>query len=164
VLQEYRQAARLSQLKLADDADVDRTYLRKLEEGKSLPSLEIQFRLTFALDADIAEMEVRTGSLAAVASTLDRPRRLPRAEQRIALGEDTCPQCQAIYCLHAHRLEVRGRGKFRCVFCKYEMSSWRATTTFLYTIKQPPRNWVDKSFHARQAQVPRRGGRKSGGK
>ncbi len=140
VLREYRNAARLSQQKLATEAEIDRKYLYQLEQGLSLPTLEMLFRLARALNVEISEIVDRTGSLITAASSREWPRAVPTAG-RIPLGEDACPGCKAVYRLHARRLSVRERRKFKCAFCEREISAWSGTTAFLYGILRPPKNW-----------------------
>ncbi len=50
VLRNYRTKAGLSQEKLAEFADLDRTYISLLERGLRQPSLNIVFSLSKALD------------------------------------------------------------------------------------------------------------------
>ena len=145
VLREYRQAANWSIEKLASEADVDRTYLGRVEQGSSLPTSDIQFRLIGALiralGVDTAEIMGKTGSLVFRDSPRERPPTVSNTE-RIPLGEDTCPRCKATYTLHARRLSAPERRKFKCAFCKHEISAWSGTTILLYGILRPPKNWA----------------------
>lgn len=49
VLKQLREDKRITQEKLAELAEVDRTYIYRLETGKRSPSLSIVFRLADAL-------------------------------------------------------------------------------------------------------------------
>ncbi len=49
-IQHYRHLAKLSQEELADMVGVSDTYIRKLEAGDRLPSLNVVMRLASALD------------------------------------------------------------------------------------------------------------------
>ena len=55
-LRRLRHAKGISQEDLAYDADVNRTYLSKLEKGVSYPGLEIIVKLANALDVEPAEL------------------------------------------------------------------------------------------------------------
>jgi transcriptional regulator with XRE-family HTH domain len=48
-LKEFRQAKKISQERLADLCDLDRTYISLLERGKRNPSIEIVFSLAKGL-------------------------------------------------------------------------------------------------------------------
>lgn len=137
VLRKYRQAANLSIEKLAAEANVDRTYLGDVEQGSSLPTLDIQFRLFGALGVDPGEFMGKVGSSVFPHLSRVRPQTVSNTEQ-IPLGEDNCPNCKAIYTLHARRQSAAERGKFKCAFCRREISSWSGTTVLLYEILRPP--------------------------
>lgn len=49
-IQHYRHLAKLSQEQLADKVDASDTYIRKLEAGARLPSLDMLLRLSKALN------------------------------------------------------------------------------------------------------------------
>ncbi len=49
-IQYYRHLAKLSQEQLADMIDVSDTYIRKLEAGERLPSLDMLLKLSIALN------------------------------------------------------------------------------------------------------------------
>jgi transcriptional regulator with XRE-family HTH domain len=53
---EWLHAKRISQEDLAYEADVNRTYLSKLEKGVSYPGLEIIAKLADALEVEPAEL------------------------------------------------------------------------------------------------------------
>jgi transcriptional regulator with XRE-family HTH domain len=55
-LRRYRHAKGISQEDLAYEADVNRTYLSKLEKGVSYPGLEIIAKLADALEVEPAEL------------------------------------------------------------------------------------------------------------
>jgi XRE family transcriptional regulator, regulator of sulfur utilization len=75
LLKEYRAKARLSVQKLATESEVDRKYIYQLEKGSSVPTLEIIFRLTNALELDSTEIVAKTQSRVARALRQGRPRR-----------------------------------------------------------------------------------------
>ena len=52
----YRQQAGLSQVLLAQKAEISKSYMSRIEasEGETLPSLQILFKLADALDCPIA--------------------------------------------------------------------------------------------------------------
>jgi transcriptional regulator with XRE-family HTH domain len=58
-LRRLRHAKGISQEDLAYEADVNRTYLSKLEKGVSYPGLEIIAKLANALDVEPAELLLR---------------------------------------------------------------------------------------------------------
>ena len=58
-LRRLRHAKGISQEDLAYEADVNRTYLSKLEKGVSYPGLEIIAKLANALDVEPAELLFR---------------------------------------------------------------------------------------------------------
>ena len=55
-LRRLRHKARLSQEELADRADINRTYISKLETGATYAGLEIIGKLAEVLEAEPAEM------------------------------------------------------------------------------------------------------------
>ncbi len=55
-IRDARQRRRLSQGELADRADINRTYLSQLENGRSSPTLEVLERIARALDVETAEL------------------------------------------------------------------------------------------------------------
>ena len=55
-LRRFRHAKGISQEDLAYEADVNRTYLSKLEKGVSYPGLEIIAKLADALEVEPAEL------------------------------------------------------------------------------------------------------------
>jgi len=55
-LRRLRHAKRLSQEQLAYDADVNRTYVSKLERGAAYPGLEIIGKLAVVLEVEPAEL------------------------------------------------------------------------------------------------------------
>jgi transcriptional regulator with XRE-family HTH domain len=59
-LRRLRHAKGISQEDLAYDADVNRTYLSKLEKGVSYPGLEIIAKLANALDVEPADLLIRS--------------------------------------------------------------------------------------------------------
>lgn len=59
----------LSQEELAHRAGVNRTYVAKLELAKNQPTLQILYKLAFALDVDLSQF---------VRSLLDRVERISR--------------------------------------------------------------------------------------
>jgi transcriptional regulator with XRE-family HTH domain len=58
-LRRFRHAKGISQEDLAYEADVNRTYLSKLEKGVSYPGLEIIAKLADALGVEPAELLMR---------------------------------------------------------------------------------------------------------
>jgi len=50
ILREYRKRANLSQEKLAQESDLDRTYISLLERGLRQPSITTVFQLSAALN------------------------------------------------------------------------------------------------------------------
>jgi transcriptional regulator with XRE-family HTH domain len=58
-LRRFRHAKGISQEDLAYEADVNRTYLSKLEKGVSYPGLEIVAKLADALEVEPAELLMR---------------------------------------------------------------------------------------------------------
>jgi transcriptional regulator with XRE-family HTH domain len=124
---------------LAFAAKRDRKFIWALEKGRQQPSLETQLLLALAIGIKAAEMLDRTEMLAIPASVRERIARNGAA--LIPLGEETCPGCKAVYTLHARRLTARERRKFKCTFCKHQLSSWAGTTTFIYAAKHPPKSW-----------------------
>jgi transcriptional regulator with XRE-family HTH domain len=140
VVRKYREGANWSIEKLASEANVDRSYLGDVERGGPLPTLDIQFRLIGALGADTGELMGKMGTLVFRNFPRERPRSVPSTE-RIPLGEDTCPKCKATYTLHACRLSAPERRKFKCAFCKREISTSSGTTVLLYDILRPPKTW-----------------------
>jgi transcriptional regulator with XRE-family HTH domain len=55
-LRRFRHAKGVSQEDLAYEADVNRTYVSKLEKGVSYPGLEIIAKLANALGVELAEL------------------------------------------------------------------------------------------------------------
>jgi transcriptional regulator with XRE-family HTH domain len=55
-LRKLRHAKGLSQEELAHEADVNRSYMSELEQGRSYPGLEIIGKLAAVLDVDPAEL------------------------------------------------------------------------------------------------------------
>ena len=138
VLKECRKTARLSQEKLADAAGRDRKFIWALEKGQQQPTLDTQLRLARVLGIKAGEMVDRTERLAIPASVRERIAR--NSVALIPLGDETCPACKAVYTLHARRLTARERRKFKCTFCKHQLSSWLGTTTFIYAVKHLPKS------------------------
>ncbi len=137
ILREQRNAAGLSQEKLALEAGRDRRYISQLENGLKQPTLETLFRVSRVLKVVSTVMVERTQSLTDHAPP--RPRRPQlRTVFTIELGEETCPGCKAVYTLQARRLVLREKGRFRCGFCKHQISTWAGTTSLVYTILHPP--------------------------
>jgi len=64
VLLKSRKAAKMSQETLANEAEVNLSYVQGLEKGTSTPSLEIFLRLTRALNLNSGEVMSRTEALA----------------------------------------------------------------------------------------------------
>jgi len=62
LLKHYRTRAHVSVQRLATEAEVDRKYIYQLEKGISVPTLEIIFRLTQALNLDSTEIVAKTQS------------------------------------------------------------------------------------------------------
>lgn len=52
----YRERKGLSQEKLAELADVDRTYISPIELGKQNPSVEVVFKIALALDVSMSRL------------------------------------------------------------------------------------------------------------
>jgi transcriptional regulator with XRE-family HTH domain len=59
-LRRYRRANRLSQEELADAAEINRTYISKLETGATYAGLEIIGKLAGALGVEPADLLVRS--------------------------------------------------------------------------------------------------------
>jgi transcriptional regulator with XRE-family HTH domain len=55
-IRDARQRQRLSQGELADRAEINRTYLSQLENGRSSPTLEVLERIARALGVETAEL------------------------------------------------------------------------------------------------------------
>ena len=60
-LRKIRSAKKISQEKLAHDADLDRTYISSLEREVYSPTLEVIARIARALDVEVVEL-VKTPS------------------------------------------------------------------------------------------------------
>lgn len=60
-IQELRQAKNLSQRELAKKADMDYTYLSKIENDKMTPKSDIIGRLATLLDGDLDELLILAG-------------------------------------------------------------------------------------------------------
>ena len=58
-LRNARDKAKMTQQKLSELADVDRTYISQLENDKQSPSLEVLFRICDALDVPASELIAR---------------------------------------------------------------------------------------------------------
>jgi transcriptional regulator with XRE-family HTH domain len=56
ILREYRKKANLSQEKLAQESDLDRTYISLLERGLRQPSIKTVFKLSTALKIPSTEI------------------------------------------------------------------------------------------------------------
>ncbi|MCX5883308.1 MAG: helix-turn-helix transcriptional regulator [Deltaproteobacteria bacterium] len=56
ILREYRKKANLSQEKLAQESDLDRTYISLLERGLRQPSITTVFQLSTALKISSTEI------------------------------------------------------------------------------------------------------------
>jgi transcriptional regulator with XRE-family HTH domain len=56
ILREYRKKANLSQEKLAQESDLDRTYISLLERGLRQPSITTVFKLSTALKISSTEI------------------------------------------------------------------------------------------------------------
>jgi transcriptional regulator with XRE-family HTH domain len=56
ILREYRKKAKLSQEKLAQESDLDRTYISLLERGLRQPSISTVFQLSKALKISSTEI------------------------------------------------------------------------------------------------------------
>ena len=55
-LQELRSAKGLTQEHLALDADVDKSYIGKIENGQKMPTLKTIAKLALALDVHVREL------------------------------------------------------------------------------------------------------------
>lgn len=55
-LRELRRKAKLTQARLAEEADISCVYVNKLERGLSVPSLEVLGRLAKSLDTDASSL------------------------------------------------------------------------------------------------------------
>jgi transcriptional regulator with XRE-family HTH domain len=55
-LKKAREAAKMTQEKLAFDAGVDRTYVSHLENDKKSPTLDVLFRLTDAIGVKASDL------------------------------------------------------------------------------------------------------------
>lgn len=64
LIKDLRAEQRMSQQELATRANVNRTTLRRIEEGKTSPNMEIFERLLSALGHDLAVYSRREGKLA----------------------------------------------------------------------------------------------------
>lgn len=63
VLRETRKRKGLSQEKLADETNFDRTYISLMERGVQSPTVRTLFRLAEALDVRASELVRRTETL-----------------------------------------------------------------------------------------------------
>jgi predicted Zn finger-like uncharacterized protein len=140
LLSEYQQNAGLSQQDLCDKTLFWPKHMHLLMRGKVLPRLDTLLLLLEALGDNAAESVGRLIPLVFQDPTggeKQRPR--PSADQ-VALGEDTCPKCQAVYTVHARRVPVREQRKFKCGSCNRLLASWTGTTAFSYRLIAPPKN------------------------
>jgi transcriptional regulator with XRE-family HTH domain len=58
-LRKAREAANLTQEKLAFEAELDRTYISHLENGKKSPTVDVLFRICRALGVPASELLAR---------------------------------------------------------------------------------------------------------
>jgi transcriptional regulator with XRE-family HTH domain len=58
-LRKAREAARMTQEKLAFEADLDRTYISHLENEKKSPTVDVLFRISRALGVPASEILAR---------------------------------------------------------------------------------------------------------
>ena len=138
ILRELRTVAQISQERLALEADRDRTFVGKLERGLKLPTLETVFRLASVLDSEPGAM---VDKVAALVDPAPRKRAPANRTALVAFGEETCSRCKAVYKLHVRRLPSPRKGKFRCSFCKQELSASTGRVTHVYTVLHPPSSW-----------------------
>lgn len=88
MIRERRLKLRISQEELAHQCDVERSYVGRIERGKSQPGLHLIFKLTDALRMDVGRL-VR--QLRVAVERLERPAR-PIREKRVE--ERTVPRLE----------------------------------------------------------------------
>lgn len=140
LLSEYQQNAGLSQRNLIDKTRFGPKHMHLLMRGKVLPRLDTLLLLLDALGDNAAESVGRLMPLLFQDTTgSEKPRPRPSTDQ-VALGEDICPKCQAVYTVHARRVPAREQRKFKCGSCNRLLASWTGTTAFSYRLIVPPKN------------------------
>ena len=85
-LRRFRHAKGISQEDLAYEADVNRTYVSKLEKGVSYPGLEIIAKLANALGVEPAVLLMRRGRDSNPRSPVRRMYATPRSRSRRVAG------------------------------------------------------------------------------
>jgi XRE family transcriptional regulator, regulator of sulfur utilization len=140
VLRHHREEKNWSIEELSAQAGMDRAYLGQVEQGRRVPTLYIVFRLIRALRVDAGKLMGKVGMLVIGDLSGEQPSTAPITE-RIPLGEDTCPRCNATFILHAGKLPVPEPSKYKCAFCRRVISMGSAKTILRYEILRPPENW-----------------------
>lgn len=142
VLRELRSAAGIAQEKLALEADLDRSFVGRLERGAMQPRLETIFRLARVLNVDPAVLVAKTAAvLAFTPSRRKKPRATTARPSPVFVRNETCPKCKAGYGLHVQESRKRSKGKFCCDFCDSEMITWSGHQIWIYNLLYPPESW-----------------------
>jgi predicted Zn finger-like uncharacterized protein len=140
LLSEYQQNAGLSQRDLIDKTRFGPKHMHLLMKGKVLPRLDTLLVLLEALGGSAAESVGRLVPLV-FQDPVDGEKQRPQpSTDQVALGEDICPKCQAVYSVHARRVPLREQRKFKCGGCNRLLTSWTGTTAFSYRLIVPPKN------------------------
>ena len=140
LLSEYQQNAGLSQRDLGDKTRFGPKHIHLLMRGKVLPRVDTLLVLLAALGDNAAELVGRLIPLVLQDPTGDEKQRPRPSTDQVALGEDICPKCQAVYTVHARRVPAREQRKFKCGSCNSLLVSWTGTMAFSYRLIVPPKN------------------------
>jgi transcriptional regulator with XRE-family HTH domain len=138
-LREYRDTSGMTQEQLGLAAERDRKFIWLLEGGHQQPTLDTLSQLAQALEIAPAVLVARTSSLEARSAGIVK--RTHKRPSLVALHQDTCPKCRAIYTVYARKLPARASGRFKCDFCKRSLCAWTGTTALIHKCHRPPRFW-----------------------
>lgn len=142
VLRELRNAAGIAQEKLALEADLDRSFVGRLERGTMQPRLETILRLARVLNVDPAVLIAKTAAVLAFIPSRHKKRRANTARPSpVFVRNETCAKCKAGYGLHVQESRTRSKGKFSCDFCDSEMITWSGHQTWICNVLYPPESW-----------------------
>lgn len=142
-LRECRKAAGLSQEALIERATKaglegpHRTFISALENGRQEPGLGTHFKLSVLVEHRPSRMLVKVEEMNLPDSEL---RRLDRSnEERIPLGLEKCPRCNAVYSRYLLPLKTPQRSSFKCTHCKQPLLWLRGTFRLIYETKRLPK-------------------------
>jgi predicted Zn finger-like uncharacterized protein len=140
LLSEYQQNAGLSQRDLIEKTGFGGKHTHLLVRGKVLPRLDTLLLLLQSLGDNDAELVARLMPLVFRELNSGEQQRPRPSTDLIAMGEDVCPKCHAIYTVHARRVPAREERKFKCGSCNRILTAWTGTTAFSYRLIVPPQS------------------------